>query len=162
MEELTFYNDYHTHPINKVIHFFCIPIIIFTTLNFVSLYKIVGSSTSGFHKKDVFAFDTILYNFYCVFYFYKFNSPISIFMNIYFTIIYSYAYYYRVVNSKYESKTDILNKWQKKNIKLFLGAWLLQIIGHLIEGNNPAFMDNFSQTFLYAPAFSLNHLLPLF
>ena len=25
------YNSYHTHPINKAIHFFCIPLIVFST-----------------------------------------------------------------------------------------------------------------------------------
>ena len=28
------YQDYHTHPVNKIIHFFCIPMIVLTSVNF--------------------------------------------------------------------------------------------------------------------------------
>ena len=30
------YQDYHTHPVNKIIHFFCIPMIVLTSVNFLS------------------------------------------------------------------------------------------------------------------------------
>ena len=34
------YEDYHTHPINKFIHFICIPVIVLTSCNLLSLVKI--------------------------------------------------------------------------------------------------------------------------
>ena len=162
MEELTFYNTYHTHPINKVIHFFCIPVIMFSTINFLSCFKIVGTKTSGFHNKQIIGLSSLLYNFYISLYFYKFNITVSVSMFLYLTIIYLYAYYFRIMNNTYINENDKLTIWQRKNIKLFFGAWILQFLGHFIEGNRPALMDNVSQTFLYAPVFSLNHLLPFF
>ena len=162
MEELAFYNTYHTHPVNKVIHFFCIPVLIFTTINFFSCFKIVGTKRSGFHNKQVINLSSLLYNFYTTFYFLKFKMSVSLTMFVYLSLIYFYAYYFRIMNNTYLNKNDKLSVWQEKNIKLFLGAWILQFLGHFIEGNRPALMDNVSQTFLYAPVFSLNHLLPFF
>ena len=44
--ELT-YAFYHQHPVNKAIHFFCIPMIVLTSMNFldhVKLFKIFGKN----------------------------------------------------------------------------------------------------------------------
>ena len=100
MEELAFYNTYHTHPVNKVIHFFCIPVLIFTTINFFSCFKIVGTKRSGFHNKQVINLSSLLYNFYTTFYFFKFKMSVSLTMFVYLSLIYFYAYYFRIMNNK--------------------------------------------------------------
>jgi len=47
------------------------------------------------------------------------------------------------------------NNWLKLNTILFITAWILQFLGHYIEGNRPALMDSLSQAFLTAPAFAI-------
>ena len=34
------YESYHTHPINKFIHFICIPVIVLTSCNLLSFVKV--------------------------------------------------------------------------------------------------------------------------
>ncbi len=36
MDSVDFYRSFHTHPVNKLIHVFCIPLIVLTTINFLS------------------------------------------------------------------------------------------------------------------------------
>ena len=43
---------------------------------------------------------------------------------------------------------------------MFVGGWILQFIGHYIEGRKPALLDSISQAFFQAPLFSLEVLLP--
>ena len=41
MESVEFYRSFHTHPLNKFIHLICIPMIVLTTINFMSKFFIV-------------------------------------------------------------------------------------------------------------------------
>lgn len=43
---------------------------------------------------------------------------------------------------------------------LFFGGWILQFIGHIIEGRKPALLDSIVQSFFQAPLFSFEVLLP--
>jgi uncharacterized membrane protein YGL010W len=43
-------------------------------------------------------------------------------------------------------------------LALFVGGWVVQLVGHRIEGNRPALLDNLSHT-LVAPAFLAAELL---
>ena len=36
MDSIDFYSSYHTNPINKCIHFFCIPMIVLSSINFLN------------------------------------------------------------------------------------------------------------------------------
>lgn len=165
MNELDFYNSYHTHIANKFIHVVCIPMIMFSTLNFISLFKIVGTRTSGCENKLIISFDSLLYYFYIFLYTFKFGSHQSWFQliltEIYLTSIFTYAYYFRITNHVYATKNSRLSKWQRSNIKIFIFAWVMQFIGHYIEGSSPALFIGLKQTFLYAPIFSLNNIIPV-
>ena len=44
--------------------------------------------------------------------------------------------------------------------KLFLFSWVMQFIGHYIEGNRPALLDGLTQTFLEAPLYSFQYIWP--
>ena len=52
---------------------------------------------------------------------------------------------FRQVNKNWISLTHIL----------FISAWILQFVGHYIEGSRPALNDSISQAFLTAPAFAI-------
>jgi len=55
---------------------------------------------------------------------------------------------------------EVDNKWIKHNIIMFASAWVLQFIGHAIEGNRPALMTSLSQTVFQAPLLTLEYVYP--
>ena len=61
-------------------------------------------------------------------------------------------YVINMENIKYDVNN---NNWLSKNSLLFISAWILQFIGHYIEGNRPALTDSLIQAFLVAPIFVL-------
>jgi uncharacterized membrane protein YGL010W len=55
---------------------------------------------------------------------------------------------------------DFDKKWLKHSIITFVCAWMLQFIGHAIEGNRPALMTSLSQTVFQAPLLTLEYVYP--
>ena len=55
---------------------------------------------------------------------------------------------------------EVDNKWTKHSIIMFASAWILQFIGHAIEGNRPALMTSLSQTVFQAPLLTLEYVYP--
>lgn len=155
MENIDFYRQYHTHPVNKIIHFFCIPTIAFCFLNYLSFFKIniIYDTQKNFFGKiptiiELFYFpgDVIITLFYCYYYspLYWSNSISSIMVPFY-IILGGAANEFRYSNINWFRLTNIL----------FVSAWILQFIGHYIEGSRPALTDSISQAFLTAPAFAI-------
>ena len=50
----------------------------------------------------------------------------------------------------------------KKTFFIFLAAFLIQFVGHIIEGSRPALFTGLKQTLLQAPLFNLNYIYPDF
>ena len=129
------YESYHTHPINKFIHFICIPVIVLTSCNLLSFVKV---------KTDFITLELQeLLTFFMLINYATYGFKVLIVMSIYFFLIHTISFIMR-------SKT----KWVKHSIILFLLAWGAQFLGHVIEGNRPALMDSIKQAFLMAPLFS--------
>jgi len=86
---------------------------------------------------------------------------IILFYNIYY---YNFGFYPGTIMLIYFelllfiSKNIKLNN--KKTVILFTLSWILQFIGHYIEGKKPALIDSIGQAFLGAPIFSLVSILP--
>lgn len=145
---LAFYESYHTHPINKLIHFFCIPLIVFSTNELLKDFFIAHESLTypGLKKRFRFYITWILHQVYCVYYYYTYGAYPGILMMAYFTCI-------RYLSIK-------LNIKKSTALRLFSLSWFLQFVGHFIEGNRPALLDGLSQTFLEAPLFSFQYIWP--
>ena len=47
----------------------------------------------------------------------------------------------------------------KNSIKMFVLSWLMQFLGHAIEGRRPALLDSISSAFLEAPLFSIRYIM---
>ncbi len=146
--ELAFYESYHNHPINKLIHFFCIPLIVFSTNELFKEFYIAHEHLTypGIKKKCRFYITWMLHQVYCIYYFQKYGLYPGILMLAYFTCI-------RYLSIK-------LNIKKSTALKLFSLSWFLQFVGHFIEGNRPALLDGLSQTFLEAPLFSFQYIWP--
>lgn len=156
-KELSFYRFYHQNIINKWIHFFCIPMIIISIIiyldNFYILYeKLVykGRFRRTYYKFKLINFILIYY----IFFYFKIRIIVGIMMTIYFYILINFAYLL----------IDFLpeNFVTKIAHIMFVFGWVLQFIGHYIEGRKPALLDSISQAFFQAPLFSLEFLFPYF
>ena len=51
-------------------------------------------------------------------------------------------------------------KWLNNSIIMFTSAWIMQFIGHAIEGNRPALMTSLVQSIFQAPLFTLEYMYP--
>ena len=154
MENIDFYRQYHSHPVNKIIHFFCIPTIAFCFLNYLSLLKC----------KLIFDTQNIIFSKpYVIEIFYM---PLDIFVTLFYCYYYSPLYWPYTVSSVMipfyimlilmaENFRQVNNNWISLTHILFISAWILQFIGHYIEGSRPALTDSISQAFLTAPAFAI-------
>jgi len=136
------YEDYHIHPINKFIHFICIPIIVLTTCNILSNFRIKTRFTI-LRMEEVITC-AMLCN-YLISYGYK----SYLIMCIYFFAVHTLSFIWR------RDKNCM-----KESFILFVFAWMAQFAGHAIEGNRPALMTSITQAFSEAPLFSINYMLP--
>jgi uncharacterized membrane protein YGL010W len=50
--------------------------------------------------------------------------------------------------------------WRENSYYLFAFAWIFQFFGHFIEGNKPALLTGFKQSFLEAPLFTMEYVYP--
>ena len=148
IQTLDFYNSYHNNPINKAIHFFCIPLIVFSTNELLKEFYIANELITYPGLTNIYKIyiTWFCHQLYCIYYFYKFGLYPGLLMMVYFTAI------------RYLSLN--LNIKKKNALKIFTFAWIMQFIGHAIEGNKPALLDSISQTILEAPLFSFQYIFP--
>ena len=134
------YADYHTHPVNKLIHFICIPFIVLTTINFLTLIKI---KLLNLELYEVLAISLLVY--------YLINYGFFVFtiMMIYYFFVMLIAFNWR-----------LRNNWIFESILIFTLSWVLQFLGHYIEGNRPALMTSLTQAITEAPLFSISYIFP--
>ena len=144
-----FYSAYHQNPINKLIHFITIPLIVITTLNYFSTFSLSLANNDLNISTIYFTADITLAIFYILYYF-TWGKKVGFIMLFYCSFMWSLAYLWRF------SPT-----WLVSNTIVFILAWILQFAGHsCFEGNRPALLDSLSQAFLTAPAFSLDYVFP--
>lgn len=136
-----FYQKYHTNSVNRLIHIFCIPLIIWTAS--VMLVNVNVTKTLNLSK--------CLLTFYSLYYL-MFSFKLGIIMTFLLYLVYKNSVKYKGLKVPFMMA-----------FLLHLVAWVLQILGHsLFENNRPAFMDNLVQSFLMAPIFVLNEVLTFF
>jgi len=132
------YQDYHTHPVNKIIHFFCIPMIVLTSANFLA------KSNLSFFGLGIYPIALITLLSY---YFFTYGSSTFILMLTYYSFI------------DYLCEKWIRRKnWFMESMIVFISSWILQFIGHYIEGSRPALMDSLTTAVTQAPLFSIMYL----
>ena len=154
--EMSTYKTFHQNTINKMLHVFCIPIIMVTTLNFFSYLNIRLSNNKGnklgskiIHGFDEYNFDKIIALLFPVYYFINYSLEIGIYMSIFILFLYKFAKIWR--------NNDI--QWLKRSIIYFVAAWVIQFIGHAFEGNRPAFLTSVKMSIFEAPLYTLNYMV---
>lgn len=141
---VSFYKSYHTYWLNKVIHAICIPLIVFTVVNYINILC----------RK--YEREKILYVIILLFlgnYFYSYSLLAGLVMSF-------YMYYITVLSNFFCDIFALYREHILLNSIIFVFAWVCQFIGHAIEGNRPALVDSLSQAVFQAPLFSVEYVLP--
>ena len=137
-----FYNEYHLNPINKMFHLIGIPLIILSVINFSNYFSLVFNYNNINHSLSL---KRLLITYYQIYYLSYGIFP-GFVMIVYFELL-------NIINNS-------LNLSFRNTAIIFTLSWILQFIGHYIEGRKPAILDSISQSLLGAPIFSLVPLIP--
>jgi len=142
-EWLNEYGESHQNPLNKKIHWICVPLITFTLLGL--LYQINFSFSNGMYNINIAG---LLIIFAIIFYF-RLSKSLAIGM-IFFTGI--CIIFIQKLEMIY-SMENLLYLY----IIIFVIAWIGQFIGHKIEGKKPSFFKDI-QFLLIGPAWLLSFI----
>jgi uncharacterized membrane protein YGL010W len=147
------YAESHQNPNNKLIHWICVPLIVFSLLGLVwaipfPYIKFLGQYNGFFNWASfLIAFS--------VYFYYKLSPVLS-----YLMLILLFGFSYIIIQ---------LDIWQKAGgsalwlvcLVIFIISWIGQFIGHKIEGKKPSFLDDF-KFLLIGPIWLLHFILKKF
>ncbi|AMO98970.1 hypothetical protein CAter282_1068 [Collimonas arenae] len=124
------YSESHLNPVNEIIHFICVPVIVFTLLGLLwTIHPLVAVAA---------ALASLLYYF-------SLSVPLAIGMLLMFGFMLALLYV-------------LPPQWiLPLSITVFVLAWIGQFIGHKIEGKKPSFFDDL-RFLLIGPLFVLGFL----
>ena len=136
------YAAYHRHPLNRMTHYFGIPLIIFSLLLILSL-----ASFEVAHIRITVA-DVLVA--ILLFWYLRLDTQLALISAAFLlpalvlTSLATATLSGSLINGLFAST--------------FIGGWILQFLGHVIEKRRPALADNFMQIFS-APLFLVSELL---
>ena len=144
------YGESHQNKTNKMIHWICVPLIMFSLLGILSLIKFTIPAFSSYYCINV-AHLLILFS---IIFYSRLSIPITIGMIIYSALNLYIIYQFEIL---YSSQNMLLVIY----IAVFVGAWIGQFIGHKIEGQKPSFFEDL-QFLLIGPAWLLSFIYKKF
>jgi len=147
------YSESHQNPTNKLIHWICVPVIVFSIMGLLwavpfPYLKFLGSYNGFFNWASFFIA-------FSIYYYYKLSPVLSYFMLLV-LMIFSYG----VIQLAELEKAGGPALWMVCTI-LFVLSWLGQFIGHHIEGKKPSFLDDL-KFLLIGPIWLLHFILKKF
>ena len=131
------YGVSHQNPMNKKIHWICVPLIMFTLLGLLSLVKIYNINLT--HLIIIFA----------LFFYLRLSISISVGMFIISAIQLGIIFYMETLFLDLHLLYIYL--------LIFIIAWVGQFIGHKIEGQKPSFFEDL-QFLLIGPAWIISFI----
>jgi uncharacterized membrane protein YGL010W len=123
------YGQYHRDPLNKAIHWVCVPLILWSVLGMLWAASPVAAWVA-------IAASTLFYVFL--------SAPLAIGMLV-------------TAAAMAWPLTLLGDRLLLVSMVTFAAAWVGQLVGHAIEGRKPAFFDDL-RSFLVAPAWLLGDL----
>lgn len=141
------YAEHHRNPINKAIHWICVPSIFFSLIGLLSLisFDFVSDIIPVYLSEQLHA-GTLLIVF-GLFFFYRLSIPITVGMTIVSLLI------LKGVTEVHRMDINALGFF----LWMFAIAWIGQFIGHKIEGAKPSFLDDL-KFLLIGPAWLLSFI----
>lgn len=144
-EWLTLYGRDHQNPTNKLIHWICVPVILF------SVFGLLMSIPFPLIVDGWINVATIVFTLALAFYL-RLSRPIFLGMIVVGVLFFT--------GNRYLATSILpnigLNLWQFSLI-IFIVAWIFQFIGHKIEGQKPAFFEDL-QFLLIGPIWLLSYV----
>lgn len=144
------YAESHQNPTNKLIHWICVPLIVFSLFGLVwaipfPYIKFMGSY-NGFINWASFLLA------FSIYYYYKLSPVLS-----YLMLLILFAFSYGVIKLEDIQKAGGPALWLICTI-IFVASWIGQFIGHKIEGKKPSFLDDL-KFLLIGPIWLLHFIL---
>ena len=139
------YGTHHKNPVNKIIHWICVPLIFFSVVGLLYSVKL---------PYVVFEFPLNLAVFALVFvmlFYQKLSASLSFGMFMFSILC---LYFCNMIEQHGHALWLV-------SIIIFLAAWILQFIGHKIEGQKPSFLDDL-QFLLIGPAWLMSFIYKKF
>jgi uncharacterized membrane protein YGL010W len=128
------YSSSHQNPTNKIIHWICVPLIVFSIIGLVSAIPFPYLGFLGKYNMYINWFSLLMAA--CIYYYLKLSPILSYLMLFFFGICYFF-----VIQLEQIEKSGGLTLWQSSLI-IFVLAWIGQFIGHKIEGKKPSFFND--------------------
>ena len=144
------YAESHQNPTNELIHWVCVPLIVFSLLGLVWAIpfphiKFLGQY-NGFVNWASFLIAGSIY------YYYKLSPVLS-----YLMLLLLFGFSYGIIDLDTWQKAGGPALWQVCLI-IFVLSWAGQFIGHKIEGKKPSFLDDL-KFLLIGPIWLLHFIL---
>ena len=144
-EWLIEYGESHQNPINKAIHWICVPLIMLSLIGLLSSIPYEGEIHLG--EKTYLINVAMIFLFFASLYYFKLSKTLFVGMIlISFLLIYGIEWL----------KSFEMPVW-KSSLSIFIIAWIGQFIGHKIEGIKPSFFKDI-QFLLIGPAWLLSFI----
>ncbi|HEY1009458.1 MAG TPA: Mpo1-like protein [Daejeonella sp.] len=129
------YAESHENPTNKLIHWICVPLIVFSLFGLIWAIPFPHLEFLGKYNGYVNWASFLIA--FAVYYYYKL-SPVLSYVMLLIIMVFSAG----VVSLE---KAHRLNGWPEMwhvCLVIFVVAWIGQFIGHKIEGKKPSFLDD--------------------
>ncbi|RKP48654.1 DUF962 domain-containing protein [Pararobbsia silviterrae] len=133
-EQMSIYQRYHRNPKNKATHFVGVPAIVLAVMLALSWVPI---GHSGITLADVLVVPLLVYYF-------RLDGPLALASTIVLGALLALAH-------GLDANLSQTGAWIAFGV-LFVGGWIVQLVGHAFEGRKPALADNLFQVFI-APIF---------
>ena len=135
------YAKYHKNKTNKIIHWICIPLIMFSLLGLLSLMTLFTYNSVSISALWFFII-------FAIGYYIKLSKSLALGMSI---VSICFIYFIELINQNFiDQKFEIF-------LGIFILSWIGQFIGHKIEGKKPAFVKDL-QFLLIGPLWLLSYI----
>jgi len=131
------YGESHRHPVNKAIHWICVPLILWTLLALIWPVHVGESPWINL---------CMAFMLFCLWFYARLSWSIAIGMSLVALI--------SIVLIQWHIAQIAWPLWQTA-LTIFVLAWIGQFIGHMIEGKRPSFFKDL-QFLLIGPAWLLS------
>lgn len=139
---LDLYGESHQNTTNKLIHWICVPLILFSIVALLYSIPVAGTRTLWVN------WATILLGFTLIYYL---RMSFSLFLGFAFVAV-------AMVSISHNMAMGMgIGGLRFTAVLIFILAWIGQFVGHKIEGKKPSFFEDL-QFLLIGPAWLLSHL----
>lgn len=144
------YSESHQNPTNKLIHWICVPLIVFSIVGLVTAIPFPHLAFLGKYNMFINWFSVVLA---ITVYYYSTLSPILSYLMLFVFGI----FYVLIVQLEYVEQAGGPALWQV-SLWIFVLSWIGQIIGYKIEGKRPSLLDDL-KFLLIGPIWLLSFVL---